>query len=290
MRALSGTKDKDKPNDAIINHPGVRKLLFQQKAIAEGGRSMVYECAQLADKMREAEVAGDLKTAAMYDDQLGFLTPILKGFLTEKGLQAANAGIQVWGGHGFIKENFQEQIVRDVRIASLWEGTTQIQGLDLLGRKILFNKLKPLNEHVGRMRSKVWEVMTSSDGSTRSRAFQLYMELYKWQYYTVKIAKNAMSDRESVGIAATDYLMYAGYVQLTIHWLMMEAAAKKALAAGPGKMREDKAFYEAKIAMSEYVHAEMFPHTKSLAKTMFSPTSSIMQMPIESFSFDYAQK
>jgi hypothetical protein len=290
MRALSGTKNKDKPNDAIINHPGVRKLLMLQKAVAEGGRAMIYECAMLADKMREAEVSGDLKTAEKYDDQLGFLTPILKGFLTEKGLDAASAGVQVWGGHGFIKENFQEQIMRDVRIASLWEGTTQIQGLDLLGRKVLLNKLKPLNEHCGRMRAKVWDVMTSADGSTRSRAFELYMELFKWQFYTAKIGKNAMSDRESVGVAATDYLMYAGYLQLTIHWLLMEHAAKKALAGGAGTMKQEKAFYEAKISMSEYVHAELFPHTLRLKKTMFSPSKSIMQLPIESFSFDYAQK
>jgi hypothetical protein len=287
MRALSGAKDKDKPADAIIHHPQVRKLLLLQKAVAEGGRSMVYECALLADKMREAEVSGDQKLADSYDDQLGFLTPILKGFLTEKGLQAASAGIQVWGGHGFIRENFQEQILRDVRIASLWEGTTQIQGLDLLGRKVLLNKLRPINEHCGRMRTKVWDVVANSDGSTRTRALSLYAELFKWQFYTAKLGKGAMSDRESVGVAATDYLMYSGYVQLTVHWLLMEYAAKQAMSSG--KMSEEKGFYEAKVAMSEFVHAELFPHTDRLRQTMFSSTKSIMQMPIDSFSFDYSK-
>ena len=95
MRALSGTKCPEKAADPIINHPGVRKLLLLQKAIAEGGRSMVYECAKVADLMAEAEEKGDEKTAAAMDDRLGFLTPILKGFLTEKGLDAANGTIMI---------------------------------------------------------------------------------------------------------------------------------------------------------------------------------------------------
>jgi hypothetical protein len=287
MRALSGTKNKDKPNDPIIHHPAVRKLLMLQKAIAEGGRSMIYECAMIADHMHDAEVAGDKAKAAKYDDMLGLLTPILKGFLTEKGSESANAGVQVWGGHGFIKENFQEQIVRDVRISCLWEGTTQIQGLDLLGRKILLNKLKPLNEHCARMRTKLWEVVMNSSGGTRSRAISMMAEMYRWQWHTVKIAKNAVSDRESVGVAATDYLMYAGYVQLATHWVLMEHKAGQMIAKNT--MTEEKAFYEAKIAMSEYVFEELLPHKNRLAQTMFSPTKSIMQMPISSFSFDYAK-
>ena len=169
------------------------------------------------------------------------------------------------------------------------QGTTQIQGLDLLGRKVLLNKLRPLNEHSARQRQKLWTIVTSTDGATRKRALGLYMEMFKWQFYTARIGKNAMADRESVGVAATDYLMYAGYVQLTMHWLMMEAAAKKAL-AGPEALRgQERGFYEAKIAMSEFVYEELFPHTRRLSKTMFTPTKAVMQMSPESFSFDYAQ-
>ena len=97
---------------------------------------MVYECAKLNDDMADAEARGDDAAASAVDDRMGFLTPILKGFLTEVGLEAANAGVQIFGGHGYIKSNKQEQIVRDVRIAAVWEGTTQIQALDLLGRKV----------------------------------------------------------------------------------------------------------------------------------------------------------
>jgi len=117
---------------------------------------------------------------------LGFLTPILKGFLTEKGLEAASAGIQLWGGHGYIKDNKQEQVLRDARIASVWEGTTQIQGLDLLGRKILLNKLKPINQHCGELYSKLFNVVTSSSGATRLRALGLLKETAVWHFNTYR--------------------------------------------------------------------------------------------------------
>lgn len=153
---------------------------------------MIYECAQLADLMIDAEEkskkateAGDEALAKKYaseahvlDERLGFLTPMLKGFLTEAGKEAAgqsiiipqptflrlllclptiyiDLGIQVYGGHGYIKDNHAELNYRDVRIAPVWEGTTQIQGLDLLGRKILVNKLKPINEHCAGLRAQV---------------------------------------------------------------------------------------------------------------------------------------
>ena len=127
MRALSGTKAPELKADPIIHHPSVRTMLLTQKAVAEGGRSMVYECAKLVDKMDLCEAAGDAKGAKAIDERLAFLTPILKGFLTEVGKEAADLGIQAYGGHGYIKDNKAEQVFRDVRIAALWEGTTQIQ-------------------------------------------------------------------------------------------------------------------------------------------------------------------
>ena len=102
MRSLSGKKNPDGPADPIIVHPDVRRMLLTQKAIAEGGRSMVFECGLLNDKMMNAEVVGDAKGAKKADDKMGFLTPILKGFLTESGIEAARMGIQVFGGHGYV--------------------------------------------------------------------------------------------------------------------------------------------------------------------------------------------
>ena len=124
MRSLSGVKEPSKPADPIIVHPSVRSLLLTQKCIAEGGRAMIYDCAFLGDDEAEAKANGDEAKAKQIEDRLGFLTPILKGFLTELGNEAAKHGIQVYGGHGYIASNGQEQIARDVRIASVWEGTT----------------------------------------------------------------------------------------------------------------------------------------------------------------------
>src|SRR5690606_3478724 len=125
------------PADPIIVHPDVRRMLLTQKAIAEGGRALIYFAAQQGDLVSHG---ADEETRKDADEMLSFLTPIAKAFLTETGYEAANLGVQVYGGHGFISEWGMEQIVRDTRIALLYEGTTGIQALDLLGRKILMTQ------------------------------------------------------------------------------------------------------------------------------------------------------
>ncbi|MDF1822602.1 MAG: acyl-CoA dehydrogenase family protein, partial [Alcanivoracaceae bacterium] len=124
MRALSGKKDADEVADAIIHHGDVRRMLLTQKAVAEGGRAMLYFAAQYADKMISGILEDDQKKYEYWDSELGFLTPILKGFLTEMGTEAASLGVQVFGGHGYIREHGMEQILRDARISTLYEGTT----------------------------------------------------------------------------------------------------------------------------------------------------------------------
>ena len=102
MRSLTGPKNPSGPADPIIVHPDVRRMLLTMKAVAEGGRAMVYECALLTDLMMEAQLKGDEKGVKGVDDKMGFLTPILKGFLTEVGIEAASMGVQVYGGHGCV--------------------------------------------------------------------------------------------------------------------------------------------------------------------------------------------
>ena len=126
MRSLSGFKNPNGPADAIIEHPDVRRMLLTQRVIAEGGRAMITHASQYADLYRNGKSTEDRKSA---EQKLGFCTPILKGFITELGVEAANLGIQVYGGHGYIKEWGMEQIFRDSKIATLYEGTT---GLSLI--------------------------------------------------------------------------------------------------------------------------------------------------------------
>jgi len=137
MRSLSGPKNPDGAADPIIVHPDVRRMLMTQKALAEGGRAMIYYAAQQADI---ATRSGDEDARKEADELLGFLTPIAKAFLTETGIEASNQGMQVLGGHGYISEWGMEQIVRDARIGAIYEGTTGIQALDLLGRKVLMSQ------------------------------------------------------------------------------------------------------------------------------------------------------
>ena len=133
MRSLTGPKNPDGPADPIIVHPDVRRMLLTQKAFAEGSRAFLYFLAQQGDIVDR----GDEEEAKAADDLMALLTPIGKAFVTELGFEAANHGVQVYGGHGFIREWGMEQIVRDARISMLYEGTTGIQALDLIGRKVL---------------------------------------------------------------------------------------------------------------------------------------------------------
>ena len=287
MRALSGAKDPDREADRIIHHAPVRSMLLQMKAVAEGGRSMLYECAMVADLMQDRERSGDVAGAKALDERLGFLTPILKGFLTELGKEAADEGMQLWGGHGYIVDNRLEQIYRDVRIASLWEGTTQIQALDLLGRKVLLQKLRPINEHCAGLRAACAPLLLSSDAALRRHAWQLLWASIEWQYLTLRIAARARSDRDAVSAASVPYLMYGGYVSLAAHWLKMEASAASALAQPAGSQAEARGFYEAKRHTSAFVFEQLLtPRCAAHSAAILAPTSSLMAMRVEDFSYD----
>ena len=120
--------------DRIIHHGDVRKMLLTAKAVAEGGRCFLYDVSMISDNMLNASPEAQKHV----EEEMALFTPILKGVLTELGVEAASHGMQAWGGHGYIKGNGMEQIYRDARIGTMYEGTTTIQALDLLGRKVRF--------------------------------------------------------------------------------------------------------------------------------------------------------
>jgi len=238
----------------------------------------------LADQMEEAKAQGNDKLKKKIDEKLAFLTPILKGFLTERGVEAANLGIQIFGGHGYIKSNKQEQILRDVRIAALWEGTTGIQALDLLGRKIMLQKLQPINEHCLELTKYCIRILLQrGSGNLRPHALQLWKQTFRWLYLTYRIALSARKTKDAIGVASVDYLMFSGYVSLAYHWLKMEETAVKELATGTNESSTD--FYKAKIQTSEFYFRNVLPRTDSLVKTMLAPVNSVMALPPNHFSF-----
>jgi len=275
MRALNGPANPDKAADPIIVHPEVRKMLLTQKAFAEGGRAMIYYCAQLVDKVERAE--GDEKKQA--DALLAFLTPIAKAFLTEVGFESANHGLQIFGGHGFIAEWGMEQNVRDSRISMLYEGTTQIQALDLLGRKVLMTQGESLKGFTKILHK---FCQAESDNSDLQQYIKPLTELNKeWGDLTMKIGMKAMQNRDEVGAASVDYLMYSGYVVLGYFWARMAKVAQEKLAAGEG----DAAFYQAKLTTARFYFQRILPRTRSLVETMQSGADNLMEMDQEHFAF-----
>lgn len=204
MRSLSGIKYPNEVADPIIVHPDVQRMLMTQRVFALGARSMIYDCAKLAD-------LGNV-------DKLEFLTPVLKGFLTECGIEAAHLGIQIYGGHGYISDNPIEQIYRDARIASLYEGTTGIQALDLLGRKVLPGKLKHVSQMFKQGKNLCFEYGDDPHAKT------LLKHLILWYIYSYKIAYKVSRTKnyDIVGAVSYHYLMYTGYLTMAIHWLRIK--------------------------------------------------------------------
>ncbi|GAC1371038.1 MAG: acyl-CoA dehydrogenase C-terminal domain-containing protein [Aquirhabdus sp.] len=283
MRALSGKKNPDLVADAIIHHADVRRLLLTQKAVAEGGRAMIYFAAQLADKMTDGVLKGDQAEHDYWDDKLGFFTPILKGFLTEMGLESANLGMQVFGGHGYIKEHGMEQIVRDARISTLYEGTTGIQALDLLGRKVLLgSKGKVVRDFTSDILKFCGN--QANHKNMRGFAWDLTKICAQWNTLTLRLMLMARKDRDVVSSACNDYLMYSGYAMMAFMWARMAAKSFKALEKGGSESPE---FYQAKIQTAEFFFERLLPRAQGHAESMVKPSKSLMQMDINSFSFDY---
>jgi alkylation response protein AidB-like acyl-CoA dehydrogenase len=282
MRSLTGTKKPDLVADPIIVHPDVRKMLMTQKAITEGGRAMIYYTAKIVD---DIEMQKDEKLRRKADNRLGFITPILKAFLTELGSESANHGLQIFGGHGFIKEWGMEQIVRDTRISTLYEGTTGIQALDLLGRKILLNRGKYLKHFTMEILSFCKDKSMISNNPHKRQMNKFIWPLSKavanWQKNTLRLSLKAKKNRDVVGSASVDYLMYSGYITMAYFWAQMAQAAYEKLATDV----ENRDFYRAKIKTAEFYFERMLPRTKSLATTMMANPKTLMQLDEELLSF-----
>ena len=276
MRSLTGPKAPEKVADPIIVHPDVRKMLLTQKAFAEGGRALVYLTAMNADIVHNGKTEEERKAA---DEMLGFLTPIAKAFLTETGFEAANHGVQVFGGHGFIAEWGMEQIVRDARISMLYEGTTGIQALDLLGRKVLMTQGASLKQFTKLVHAFCKE---NAENDEMKEFIEPLAKLNKeWGDLTMKIGMSSMQNRDEVGSASVDYLMYSGYVTLAYLWAKMAKVAQTKLAEGTTE--ED--FYGAKVKTARFYFQRILPRTASHAVTMLAGADSLMDLEEDHFAF-----
>jgi len=265
-RSLSGPKAKDKPADPIIVHPDVRKMLLTAKAYAEGGRALSLYCALLIDRELHHP---DEKVRKDSAEMVALLTPIVKAFTTDNGHIATNACMQVFGGHGFIKEWGMEQFVRDNRINMIYEGTNTIQSLDLLGRKVLGNNgatLKKFGKLVGQL--------VEEEGVNEKMAEFINPIAYlgdQMTKFTTELGFKGFQNPDEVGAAAVDYLRVAGHLVFGYFWARMAQVALREIAAG-----NTDPFYQAKLQTARFYFAKLFPETATLMRTARAGSKPLM--------------
>jgi acyl-CoA dehydrogenase len=275
MRALTGAKAPDKAADPIIVHPDVRRMLLTQKAWVEGSRCFAYWLALQAD-IAESHTDEDERKAA--HDHLALLTPVVKAFITDNAFTSTNLALQVFGGHGYIREWGMEQYVRDARINMIYEGTNTIQSLDLLGRKVLGDngaKLKAFG--------KLIEAMVEAEGTNEAMAefINPLADLgEKVTKLTMEIGMKSFQSADEAGAAAVDYLRIIGHLVYGYFWAKM---ARVALARIEADGDAVDPFYTAKLATARFYFARLMPETAGLIRSARAGASSLMALPAELF-------
>jgi alkylation response protein AidB-like acyl-CoA dehydrogenase len=265
-RSLSGVKAKDKDADPIIVHPDVRKMLLTAKAYADGARALQIFCTLLLDK---AHNHPDEKVRKNSDELVALLTPIVKAFITDNGHIATNACMQVFGGHGFIKEWGMEQFVRDARINMIYEGTNTVQSLDLLGRKVLSNNGATLKKF-----GKLVAALVEEEGVNEKMAEFINPLAYlgdQMTKFTTEIGFKGYQNPDEVGAAAVDYLRVAGHLVFAYLFARMAQVSLRAIAAG-----STDPFYTAKLQTARFYFAKLFPETATLMRTARAGSKVLM--------------
>lgn len=255
----------EKPADPIIAHPEIRRLLLTQQSFSEAARLMSYELAEKVDRLHDGgEVAQQAQAA------LAFLTPIAKGFITEAAMEATSHGVQILGGHGFIAEYGMEQLYRDVRITAIYEGTTAIQGIDLISRKILADEQKQLNLFIEKVLQACSEAKISNNATLVLAADKLDHAVAQWQLLNESCLDKFAQDPAEVNAAASDYLMYCGYIVSAYY--LLRAAAKADAYQGSDYSAE---FLQQKQAQLSFYVSRILPRTQSLAAAINAGNESI---------------
>lgn len=262
MRSATGPKMPNKPADPIIVHADVRRMLLTQKAFAEGNRAMAYFVGQKIEVIKHSQ---DPQAVEQAEKLLAFLTPIIKAFLTEVAMEATNHGMQIYGGHGYIREHGQEQWHRDAKIFTLYEGTTGIQALDLTGRKMLQMQKGQLGE--------IAEIIADFIQNTETplnEQLQSYLDM--WQEVTGEIVQRAMQNPDEIGAASVDYLMLSGHVILGYFWARMYAAAEH----NKGTLGAD--FYSGKKKTAVFYFNKILPRCHALKATILTGAAPLMDI------------
>lgn len=273
-RSLSGPKNPDAKADPIIVHPDVRRMLLDAKAFNEGARALTLWGALQVDLAHKAASEAERQRA---DDLIGLLTPVIKGYFTDKGFENTSNALQCLGGHGYIREWGLEQFVRDARIAMIYEGTNGIQALDLVGRKLALNGGRALRTYMGELRTCI--ETHGSDPTIGAYTGPLARAVDDLQGATTWLMQNAMTKPENAGAGSVAYMQLMGLVSLGYMWVQIAQAAHAALDSGTG----DRAFYENKLTTARYFFSHMLPETAIHLTRVQAGAGNIMALDAAAF-------
>ena len=267
-RAPTGPEAKDKVADPIIVHPDVRRMLLTMKSLNEGGRAFSSYVAMQLDTAKYSEDADTRKRA---ESMVALLTPVAKAFLTDMGLETTIHGQQVFGGHGFIREWGQEQLVRDCRITQIYEGTNGIQALDLVGRKVIGSG----GAFYKYFADEVKAFTDSADSSLGEFVEPLKAAIANLEQMTADLLERAKSNPNEIGAASVEYLHVFGYTAYAYMWALMARAAM-------GKEGQDD-FYASKLGTARFYFARILPRIHSLSASVKAGSESLYLLDAAQF-------
>ncbi|NHM17418.1 acyl-CoA dehydrogenase C-terminal domain-containing protein [Tritonibacter mobilis] len=271
-RDVTGAKNPDGPADPLIVHPDIRRNLMDQKSFAEGARAFILWGATMIDKAHRSED----KDA---DGLISLLTPVIKGFLTDKGYDMTVQAQQVYGGHGYIEEWGMSQYTRDARIAMIYEGANGVQALDLVGRKLAQDGGKHVMAFFDLVKGFCKENAEISDSYAKDFIEPLKAASKDLQAAGMYFMQNGMKNPNNALAGSTDFMHMFGHVCLGLMWAMMGKAAQKALDEGAS----DAAFYETKLATGRYYMARQLPATKLHLARIETGADTVMALDAAQF-------
>ncbi|MEQ1726036.1 MAG: acyl-CoA dehydrogenase C-terminal domain-containing protein [Sphingopyxis sp.] len=268
-RALTGPQDLSEKADTLFVHPDVRRMLIDAKALTEGLRALCLWGALQADLIHKAQTEEE---RVMADDLLSLLTPVIKGYGTDKGYDVATNAQQVFGGHGYVGESGMEQYVRDARITMIYEGANGVQAMDLVGRKLAQNGGRAVQALFALIDSECAAAM----GDERLVDFATRLEKANGELKaaTMWFMQNGMTNPNAIGAGAHHYMHIMGIVALGLMWLRMAVAAQARLDAGGG----NTAFYQAKLVTARYFAERIMPDAGSLRRKIEAGPDAIMAL------------
>ena len=274
-RALTGAAEPSEKADTLFVHPDVRRMLMDAKAFTEGMRSLCLWGALQVDLSHKGATEEERQLA---DDLISLLTPVIKGYGTDKGYDVATNMQQVFGGHGYIEEWGMSQFVRDARIAMIYEGTNGVQAMDLVGRKLAQNGGRAIQAFFALVDGDCAAAKARPELASLAAAVEAANAELKAA--TMWFMANGMTNPNQVGAGAHHYMHIMGIVALGSQWLRMGQAALAGLAAGRG----DQAFYQAKLTTARYYGERFCSDAAALRRKIEAGSEAVMALPVEAFA------